>query len=149
MVLDTVTENRRTLAPSQESLCLFNNRRNNRTRGRDLQLIKVVSPPLHHRHAFVPMLATGIGRADAIAFDMGKLALDGVWMPLAGLIQEARCRRAKAVAGRLGLGISQPPERGVQGAIGDWARRRTNASEQEIASRDRTKRAEQFHGLAR
>src|SRR5487761_1105424 len=149
MVLDTVTENRRTLAPFQESLCLFNNRRNNRARSRDLQLIKVVSPTLQHRHAFVPMLATGIGRADAIAFDMGKLALDGAWMPLAGFIQEARCRRAKAMAGRLVLGISQPPERGVQGAIGDRARRRTDASEQEIAPRDRTKRAEQFHGLAR
>ena len=32
------------------------------------------------------MLTSGIGRADAIAFDMSKLTLDGVGMPLAGFI---------------------------------------------------------------
>ena len=118
-------------------------------RVRNPQLIKVIRPPLHHFHAFVPMLSPSIGRADAIAFDMGKLTFNGVGMPLVRFIQQGRCRRAKSMTCRLVLGIAQSSEGGVQSAIGYRARRRTNAGKEENASGDHPQRAKQFGRLAR
>jgi len=50
------------------------------------QAIKVVRPMPHHPDTLVPMGAARIGASNIIGFDMGQLALDGVWMPLAHFV---------------------------------------------------------------
>jgi hypothetical protein len=43
--------------------------------------IQMSRPPIHHLHPLIPMLATGIGASDIIAFDMRQLPLDRIGVP--------------------------------------------------------------------
>jgi hypothetical protein len=53
------------------------------------QPIKIVRPPLHHRHSFVPVLAACICCTDVVALNVPQLTLNGIGMPSAALIKEA------------------------------------------------------------
>ena len=52
------------------------------------QPIKIVRPPLHHRHSFVPVLAACIRSTDFVTLDVPELTLNGIGMPPAELIEE-------------------------------------------------------------
>ncbi len=63
------------------------------------QPVHMIRPPLHHPYPLIPMLATGVGAAHIVALDMGKLAFDGVRVPLTGFFSrvEAMARKPWAV----------------------------------------------------
>jgi hypothetical protein len=72
-----------------------------------LQAIKIIRPVLHHFDPFVPMGATGIGAADIVGFDMGQLPFDGVWVPIAHLVQQGACGRTEPMGRNLLLPKAQ------------------------------------------
>ena len=69
----------------------------------------MIRPLLHHPDALVPVLTARVGTADGIVVAMRKLALDGIRIPAAHLVEQRRSQRPKAVAGHLVLREAHAP----------------------------------------
>src|SRR3546814_20017214 len=57
--------------------------------------IKIVGPMLHHFDALVPVTPSSICASNVIAFNMRKLALDGVRVPFSHFIEKSAGRCPK------------------------------------------------------
>src|SRR3546814_9780811 len=77
--------------------------------------IKIVGPMLHHFDALVPVTPSSICASNVIAFNMRKLALDGVRVPFSHFIEKRAGRCPKPMGGNFRLVITQSAQCGVQG----------------------------------
>lgn len=80
------------------------------------------------------MLPAGIGTAYVITFDVSELTLDRVGMPLAALVEQARCRRTEAVRSNFILAVAKPAQSSIERALGNRSFARSNAGKQQIAA---------------
>src|SRR3546814_409921 len=91
--------------------------------------IKIVGPMLHHFDALVPVTPSSICASNVIAFNMRKLALDGVRVPFSHFIEKRAGRCPKPMGGNFRLVITQSAQCGVQGVVGDRPCHRADAGE--------------------
>jgi len=73
---------------------------------------------LHHPHAFVPKLATGVDTPHRILVLMGELSFDRIGVEEPGRVQERVGHRAKAVRGYLVRAIAQCAQHRVDHVLG-------------------------------
>ena len=52
------------------------------------QLVETIAPPLHHLNPRLKLVAAIVDATHHVAIAMGEGALDGIRMPLTGLVQE-------------------------------------------------------------